>query len=482
MSSPAAPASSLSGRGAAITVVAQSIARGITLLVVLGSTAIVTRAVGVDVYADWVTALSLMAMTGFVLDPGITPVIVRRLIQDPRLAPRPRTLLAIRLALGVVGAILVAVLTAILRGPDALLLGAVLGAQLIPRAAVMNVGAFLQVDQRLHRQTALEAVVAALGLGALVIAATNDASAVVLGTVGFLIPALLLAALMTDQLRRSPSAALPPHDVAQRPLVRSVVLEVAPLAASLVFVTLYARVDVIFVNAAVDAAGVASYLFAFQFIEQLIVFGGIVGAAVLPLMAVRAKDVDPFEDGLTHHMLVSLAAAGALGSFALIAIAEPFTRLIGGPDLAHAAEPLTLLAPTGVVLLVAIPLGTIYLAKHEGRRYLVFNALALVFNLVANAALTLPFGTDWAARITWATELVVAIAASIPLWRAHRTTALELTALIVLAIACSEIVAAGANPYLIAGVAGVAVLALTWRRLLWMLRLLRKPELAAAEA
>jgi O-antigen/teichoic acid export membrane protein len=478
MSSQAAPAPPLSGRGAAITVVAQAVARGITLFVVLGSTAIVTRALGVDVFADWVTALSLMAMAGFILDPGITPVIVRRLIQDPHQAPRPRTLLLVRLALGTLGAILVAALTTILRGPDALLLGAVLGSQLIPRAAVMNVGAFLQADQRLHRQTALEAGVAALGLGGLAIAAANDASPEALGAIGFLVPSLLLAALMSDQLRRSPSAALPPHDAPQNPRIRSVALEVAPLAASLVFVTLYARVDVLFVNAAVGAAEVAAYLFSFQFIEQLFVLGAIVGSAVLPLMAVRAKVIDPFKDTLTHHMLVSLAAAGALGSFALIALAEPLTRLIGGPGLARAAEPLMLLAPTTVVLLVAIPLGTIYLAKGEGRRYLVFNSLALVFNLVANAALTLPFGIDWAARITWATELTVAITASIPLWRAHRTTAIELAGLIAIAIGASEIAVHAADPYLVAGTAGVAVLALTGRRLLWMLRLLRRPELA----
>src|SRR5204862_147490 len=163
-----------------------------------------TRAVGVDVYADWVTALSLMAMAGFILDPGITPVIVRRLIQDPGQAPRPRTLLLTRLGLGALGALFVTAMTTLLRGPDALFVG---------------------------------------------------------------------------------------------------------------------------------AEQVAEYLFAFQFIEQLFVLGAIVGSAVLPLMAVRARDVDPFEDGLTHRMLVSLGAGGALGALALIAFAEPITRLIGGPEL-----------------------------------------------------------------------------------------------------------------------------------------------------
>jgi O-antigen/teichoic acid export membrane protein len=356
-----------------------------------------------------------------------------------------------------------------------LLLGAVLGAQLIPRSVTMNAGSYLQADQRLHRQTALEAVVAALGLAGLAAAAAADASPEVLGAIGFLIPAILLAGLMTDQLRRSPSAALPPHDVPQRPRLRALFREVAPLAASLIFVTLYTRIDVIFVNAAADAADVAAYLFAFQFIEQLIVLGGIVGAAVLPLMAARARDVDPFADDLTHKMLISVAAAGAIVSFGLIALAAPITRLIGGPDLADAAEPLVLLAPTGAVLLVAIPLGTLYLAVNLGRRYLYFNALALIFNVVANAALTLPFGIDWAARITWATELIVAIAASPRLWRVARVTAAELTALIALVVLVSELVNAGLNAYAAAGVAGLAVLALTWRRLLWMLGELRSP-------
>ena len=484
MSSQAAPASPLSGRGAAITVIAQAIARGITLLVVLGSTAIVARAVGVTVYADWVTALSLMAMAGFLLDPGITPVIVRRLVQDPNESPRPRTMMLVRLALGTVAALFVAVMTALLRGSDSLLLGAVLGAQLIPRAVVMNAGAWLQADQRLHRQTALEAVVAALGLGALAIAASRDASAETLGAIGFLIPALLLALLMADQLRRTPSAALPPH-VPQRPLLRAVMVEVAPLAASLVFVTVYTRVDVVFVNAAADAADVAAYLFAFQFIEQLIVLSAIVGAAVLPLMAARAKLVDPFSDGLTHDMLVALAATGALGSLALIAVAEPLTRLVGGPELARAAEPLVLLAPTGVVLLVAIPLGTIYLALGRGRRYLYFNAFALAFNLVANAALTLPLGIGAAARITWATELAVAAIASLPLWRGHeggRSTAVQMTGLVALVVACSELVAAGLDAWVVGGVAGAAVLVLTGRRLLWMLSAIRKPQPESARS
>ena len=206
-----APTLRLDARSAALTGAAQAGARGITLFVILVSTALVTRAVGVNTYADWVTALSLMAMAGFLLDPGVSPVIVRRLVQDPATCPQPSALLAPRLALAFGAAMLATGLTVALRGPDALPLAAVLSAQLLPRAYVLNAGAWLQADQRLHRQTMYEAVVAALGLTGLAIAAHLGAPATTLAAIGFVAPALILAALMARELRRTPSAALPPR-------------------------------------------------------------------------------------------------------------------------------------------------------------------------------------------------------------------------------------------------------------------------------
>jgi O-antigen/teichoic acid export membrane protein len=450
----------VTGRGAVVTVVAQSATRGITLFVILASTALVTRAVGVDTYANWVTALSLMAMAGFLLDPGMSPVLVRRLLQTPDETPQASALLAPRLALAAGAALFAIGMTVALRGPDAAALAAVLAAQLLPRAFVMNVGAWLQADQRLHRQTVLEAVVAVLGLTGLAIATRLDAPATGLAAIGFLVPAIVLAVLMARELRLTPSSALPPGGP-QRARVRSVLVEVAPLAASLLFVTAYTRIDVVFVNAAADAADVAAYLFAFQFIEQLLVLASIVGTAVLPLLAARARVTRLMEDPGTHTLLAGLAAVGALLTLALIAISVPLTRIVGGPELAQAAEPLQLLAPTAVVLFVAIPLGTVYLATAQARRYLYFNAAALVFNVVGNAALTLPYGIDAAARLTWATEGLVAAVASIPIWRLAPAAALRLAALVAIGIAASEATAAGAAPGLaaLAGAIAVAVVA-----------------------
>ena len=155
MSGPEAPASSLSLRSAAHTVVAQGAGRAVTLVAAIAATAVVTRSVGVATYADWATVLSLVAMLAFLLDPGISPIVVRRLAQDPALAPPPRDLLRARLVLATGALVIVVAATAALRGASAIPLALVLGAQLIPRAAVLNAGAWMQAVHRLHRQTAL---------------------------------------------------------------------------------------------------------------------------------------------------------------------------------------------------------------------------------------------------------------------------------------------------------------------------------------
>ena len=149
--------------------------------------------------------------------------------------------------------------------------------------------------------------------------------------------------LMRRELALAPSArATPPGDGAER--VRSVLREAAPLAGALVLVSLYTRLHVVFVNAAEDAQGVAEYLLAFQFIEQLFVVAGILAGTLLPLLAARAARVDLLADRSTHDGLVGMAVLGASATAVLIAAAEPLVRLLGGAQLAGGA---TLPRPAG---------------------------------------------------------------------------------------------------------------------------------------
>jgi O-antigen/teichoic acid export membrane protein len=441
---PAGP-SPLDARSATTTVVAQTAARAVALGAMVLSTAIVARALTVEQYADWVTVLSLVALVAFVLDPGVSPVIVRRLAQQPDEAPRPAAMLRVRLLLGAGAYAAIVAIALALRGADAWAIALALGAQVVPRSLVLNATAWLQVDHRLHRQTALEAVVAGIGLAGLGVAVALDASPAVLALAGLTLPACLLAVLVRRELLRTPSAALASPG-AQGPKVRAVLVEVAPLAVALALTTLYSRSYTVFVNAAEDSAGVALFLFAFLFVEQIIVVAGIVGNALLPLVANRARGTDLLGDELTADVTVGLTALGALGAGLLLVLADPLARLVGGPDLADAGRFIELLAPTAPVYLLAVTLGYIYLSVGLIRRYLWFNLAALAFNLTAHALFTLDVGASAAARIAWMTELVVVALSFWPLARgsaAGARAALRNAILLGAVVAGAELTGAG---------------------------------------
>ncbi len=475
----------ITSRTATATILAQTIGRAVSLLAVIGSTAIVARHLDLDGYADWATVLSIVALAGVLLDPGISPVVVRRLAQDPASAPTAASLVRVRLALGATTLAIVVAATVLLRGADALALAIVLGAQVVPRALVLNATPWLQLDHRLHRQTAWEAGAAGLGLLCLAAAAAAGASAPLLALAGFTGPALLLTIAIARELRVTPSRRLDiPGPQPER--VRSVLREVAPLALALLLVATYTRSFVVFLNVDEDSAVVAQFLFAFQFIEQVIVAAAIVAGAALPLLAIRHRTTPLLRDPLSHDLLVAIAALGALISASIVLVASPLTRVIGGADLAPAGHYLTLLAPMGAFVVPAFVLGYLYIAAGRGRDYLAFNFFALLVNLAANAIFTLQYGAQATARISWATEAVV-VAIALAAVARHSATgsraALHIAVTAVIAIVGAELAAAGVLPPAVAA-AGIAagVTLSAHRQLGWLAGTLLGSHTLAADA
>lgn len=116
--------------GATHTVVAQVAARAVSLAAVVGSIGIVARQVGTD-YVEWGTVASMVALVAIALDPGISPMVVRRISQSPEQAPAPSALVPLRLALGALALLVVVAVTIGLRGTGTALLAVALGAQVV---------------------------------------------------------------------------------------------------------------------------------------------------------------------------------------------------------------------------------------------------------------------------------------------------------------------------------------------------------------
>jgi O-antigen/teichoic acid export membrane protein len=230
----------------------------------------------------------------------------------------------------------------------------------------------------------------------------------------------------------------------ERDKVRSIAREVAPLAAALLLTTAYTRLFTVFLNAAEDSAEVARYLFAFQFVEQVIVVAGIVGGALLPIIAVRGASVLLTRDHVVHELAVAMTAMGALAAAALMGFAPLLCELIGGPNLEAANRYLQLVSPLSALIFVAFVLGYVYIAMERGGAYLRFNAIALAFNLAANAALTLTVGASATARIAWVTELLVVTLAFAPLTRGSatgRAAAVRIAAIVAVTVVGAELTA-----------------------------------------
>jgi len=467
----------LSGRTAAVTLGGQLAGKAALLAVALAGTAVVTRALGVRGYATWGTVLSLLTMFGFALDPGLAPVIVRRLSQGDSSLPGPASFLRVRLVLAAAVYTCVTVLTVVLRGLAGLPVALVMAAQLFPRVVVQNAGTWLQAHHRLHRQSAYEVLTQLGGLGALAVGAVLSLPAAGLAAMGFFAPAVVLAGLMERQLgkvveRRS----TPKDDHGARDALRAVIREAAPVAGATLLVSIYFRIDIFFVTPSETTAGLASYLLAYRFIEQAVVVAGILATTLMPMLAVRALRVALVEDRATSETLVAVAALGAGCAASMIGLAAPLTDLVGGPAFQRAVLLLALLAPTVAGVFLNFFLGYLFMSLQKAKRYLWINAVGLMVNVAGNSLFTLSSGAASAARVSYVTELVVVTLAAAPLARSgSRGAVVKALGIYGTAISGAEGYAAGWFPASIAaGGIFVATGALAARELLASGRRLRK--------
>lgn len=478
----ATPSRAITRRSAATTASGQFVAKMVVAVVALASTAVVTHALSTSDYAAWGTALTISGMVAFLLDPGLTPAVVRRLASDQEDVPSPALILKLRLLLAAVSFMIVVGVTTGLRGVAALPIAAVLAAELFSRAGVLTAATWLQSEHRLHRQTGLEALFVAFGLGAGVVMWQLHAGPELLAVAVIVGPSVLLA-LGSVRLARA-MRSFGRTAAASGPVLRSLLREVAPLAGALALVSTYTRIDVVFVSAATDARGLASYVLAFRFIDQIAVAAGVVAGALFPLLAARFAQPGVREDRAVGEGLVVVTAVGAMAGAGLIVLAHPLIDLIAPPRLEPAGGLLVLLAPTAAALFMNFYVGYLLMSMRRAGRYLWLNAAGLALNLLGNAVLTLAHGPPAAARLTWATEWVVAVAAAYPVLAANpggNGAMLVAVASVGAVVAASEAAWAGAPGWLCGGGALLVIAALGRQQLLATARSIVSPQAVAGE-
>lgn len=458
--------------GAARSAVLQYLARSLGLVAAVLGTALVARRLG-QAYADWATVLLCAAMVGALLEPGLAPIIVRRLAVAPESAPTPRAMLRVRVGLGLAACVLVVVTSVVSRGADLLLLSLCMGAHVLARSVANNATAWLQVDQRLFRMAFWEALVALVGLLLLAGGLAMDASVPVLGALTFTVPAVVLLVASRHELRLTPSARFGSRGP-QAARVRAVVAEALPLGIAITLAAVYTRTSTFFVNRYETDSVASQFFFAFLFAEQSLVVAGITAGAALPLLAARGRSAELLSDSLTQRFLVAMTALGAVGTAGLLGLALPLTELIGGAGMVGAERYVRLIAPMSAVVMPAMALAYVYISMGRARNYLRYGLVGLACNLLLNALLVPAYGALASARITWVTELFITLLALLAVTRsgpAGGRTLLKILLIWGAAVCLSELAATGAVTPWQAATALLAVSVAAARNpLLWLLQ------------
>lgn len=212
---------------------------------------------------------------------------------------------------------------------------------------------------------------------------------------------LIITFLLMRDVIRSP---LPPFDLI---LWKKIIRSALPLGLAYLIVTLYAGIDIIFLDRMVGEKAVGYYNASYKFVYQAIFIPIAFINSIFPLMSEywnnnREKLKVLFQKAYDYMVLIAIP----LGMVVTIT-APKLILLIYGEEYSPSILALQILIWGVVVMFMSIVFGYMMVALNEQRKSLVINSCALVLNISLNLLL-IPFITFIGASIaTVITELSV---------------------------------------------------------------------------
>jgi O-antigen/teichoic acid export membrane protein len=395
--------------GAAAQLVAK--AASLVLNVVMGLALI--RYFSTAAYGDYVFVLSFTALFGLLSDFGIAKVAVRDMSQRPGSSARILgTAIAVRLALCVVSVALAQVVLLIIGGRVELRPAVAVASLLFVSDALLSVVVVFQVRLANQYEALVTVVVAALKTGLTLWLIGAGASLVALLAVpvvsGFVGVALAMA---IARLRFQTALAF---DASLLPALAGAAV---PLGITALLATLYVKLDSVLLGVLASPSDVGLYGAGYKPVEYLLLVGAMLVQLMFPLLA-RWYRSDP-----VRFLVVYRRGAQALLAFVLpvpivaALIAEPLVLAMYAPAFVPSAVPLRVLSAALVLLILGSWQSFALLAAGRQRIALLYDAAALVVNVVLNVALILWIGYVGAAITAVATAAFVCVCATFATWR-----------------------------------------------------------------
>jgi len=445
---------------AGVLVVRGGAIRGVGYAIGIGLAAVASvfllRYLGVDDFGRYMTVVSLIAIVGGVTDAGLTAVGARDLARSPRGEPRRRlmaNLVALRLVVTPLG-VLAAIIVAFAAGyGSTLVIGTLLsGIGLILISAQATMMLPLSVKLSIGRLTAVE----------LTRQVTTVLCIVVLVLVGAPLLPFLAIPIVVGAVALAVTPALVGREGLIRPAIdrteaRRLVGQTLPVGAAVVMNVVYFRLLIILMSLLATATATGLFATSFRIYEILFGIPTLVLSVALPVLAAADMQRERLAYQVQRLSEVGLIASAYL-VIAVVVLAEPLIRILGGSDYVGAASILRIQSFALVALFVGqvAQLGLIAVGRQRGLA--VANGVALVLVLALGLGLIPPFAETGAAVAAVVAETALAMMLLIALrhadptlfpsfrfaWKIACAVALALPILLAPIPAAAQIVAASA--------------------------------------
>jgi O-antigen/teichoic acid export membrane protein len=183
---------------------------------------------------------------------------------------------------------------------------------------------------------------------------------------------------------------------------------VLPLSVTMILVTLYYKLDSLFVYRFAGAEAAANYAIAYRFLDQLSIVPLTLGNIFLPLLTRRHSSGESTHTLFRQYVRVALVFSTPIVGIGLI-IARPLVSLFGD-GYGDAVLLLRLLLPTFAVISFAYVVVHVSIAHRQSGKQLRAVCVGLAINVALNLVFVPRYGARAAAIVTGLTELgVVAI-------------------------------------------------------------------------
>lgn len=453
-----APGARKFAANAASLVMAQAVGKVASFVFVL----IVTRGLGTVEYGYFNFAVSFVPLFLILGTWGLDVAIVRGVAADKtKLSPLVASGLAIRAGSGAVALALAAAIGLALTDNDT------------AYATLLLVGLALLLDEvttllgtvfnLFERTTALSLVlvinrVLSTGLALAAIAADHD---IVVVSATYLAGSAGALVVATAILRRR----FPPIHLrdANTETIKHLMHQGAPLGIAGALNMALFRVDAVLLQAIKGAAAVGMYGIAYRFLDSFLFVAYGIGQVVMPRIAKQGAQ----DQGAEATRSFSLVLAVILAFYLPIAVGALFTArwvvtTLFGSEFAGAADAVKWLTGASVFYAIAYIARVSSVALGRRRQIALIAGAVLALNIVGNLVAIPAYGFNGAAAVTFASEVVEAIALLVVFARTQTTDRLAIERVVLVPMAAAAVMAAALLVANTQDGAGVAVGALAY--------------------